>query len=61
MNRPQNVSHGVYERNHLLHCPYMIGQARLHRRGVAQGRMDAAEVVVHEVNCQHLAVVLDFL
>jgi hypothetical protein len=35
--------------NDFLNFPDVVGHARFHRRSNAQGLMDAAEVVVHEV------------
>ena len=39
----------------------MIAHARLHCRGDAQGLMDAAEVVIYEMQGHRVGVVLGFL
>src|SRR5882762_9798555 len=46
---------------HFFNRPHMIRNSCFHRGSHAQGLVDAAEVIVHVVNCQRMCVILDFL
>lgn len=49
------------ERRDFLQRPYVIRDARLHGRRHAQRLVDAAEIIVHEMQRHRVRVVLDLL
>src|SRR5882672_6192727 len=39
----------------------MIGNSRFHRGSDAQGLMNSAEIVIHEIECQRVLMIFQFL
>jgi hypothetical protein len=51
----------IHDPHHVLYREKLVGYARRHRWGEAQRLVNADEVVMHEVDGNRVAVVLDLL
>ena len=51
----------VRQLRNLFKAPNVVSHSRFHRRGYAQGLVDAAEIVMHVVERHGMLVVFDFL
>lgn len=51
----------LHQSQQLFQVPDVIRQASFHRRGDAQRFVHAAEIEVHEIQRNHVAVILHFL